>query len=130
MRRRAADGLLAVRARSAPLTDVTELRRRLAAAQQRVATLQVALASNRRIGMAVGILMVRHRLTEDQAFELLRQYSSRTNVKPAAVADEVVHTGDLPRVPPPRQESAASDPPVSASARVATGHPVDSVSGT
>jgi hypothetical protein len=73
----------------------TELRERLVAAEARVANLERALVSNRRIGMALGILMARHGLTEQQAFDLLRQQSSRRNVKLAALAEEVVYTGDL-----------------------------------
>ncbi|WP_217897297.1 ANTAR domain-containing protein [Geodermatophilus saharensis] len=55
----------------------------------------MALASNRRIGMAIGILMGRHGLTDAQAFDLLREFGNRRNVKPAAVAEDVVHTGAL-----------------------------------
>ncbi|MGY1822929.1 ANTAR domain-containing response regulator [Geodermatophilus sp. SYSU D00079] len=86
-----------VRAQRATVTDAAELRRRLSAAERRVADLEVALTSNRRISQAIGILMARHRLTEDQAFDLLRQCSSHRNVKLAVLAEEVVHTGELPR---------------------------------
>jgi hypothetical protein len=86
----------AVRAQHAPVTDAVELRRRLAAAERRAANLEVALASNRRISQAIGILMARHRLTEEHAFALLRQCSSRRNVKLAVVAESVVYTGELP----------------------------------
>jgi ANTAR domain len=67
----------------------------LAAAQTRIAHLERALVSNRRIAMALGVLMARHRLTEQQAFDLLREQSSRRNVKLAAIAEEVIYTGDL-----------------------------------
>jgi len=83
-------------AQRATVTDAAELRRRLVAAERRAAHLEVALTSNRRISQAIGILMARHRLTESQAFDLLRQCSSLRNVKLAAVAGEVVYTGELP----------------------------------
>jgi predicted RNase H-like nuclease (RuvC/YqgF family) len=102
MRARTAGRLLTSYARQATATDVAELRRRLAAAERRAANLRAALDSNRRISQAIGILMARHRLTEDQAFDLLRQCSNRRNVKLAAVADDVVYTGDLQRAAPRR----------------------------
>lgn len=83
-----------VRARPAPV-DVSAIRRRLADAQQRIAHLEHALRSNRRIGMALGVLMARHQMTEEQAFDVLRLQSSRRNVKLAALAEEVVYTGGL-----------------------------------
>jgi AmiR/NasT family two-component response regulator len=45
---------------------------------------------------AKGILMDRHKLTADQAFQALAQMSMKTNRKVHAVADDLVHTGDLP----------------------------------
>jgi hypothetical protein len=75
--------------------DHAWLRQELAAAETRAAHLQKALASNRRIGMAVGILMARHGLTEGQAFDALRQQSSRRNVKLHTLAEGVIYTGDL-----------------------------------
>jgi AmiR/NasT family two-component response regulator len=71
---------------------VTELR----TVQERAANLERALESNRRIGMAVGILMERHRVAEDAAFALLRAASNRTNTKLRDVAERVVYTGSLP----------------------------------
>ena len=40
--------------------------------------------------------MDRHKLTADQAFQVLAQASMKTNRKLYVVADELVHTGDLP----------------------------------
>ncbi|HEY2273702.1 MAG TPA: ANTAR domain-containing protein [Jatrophihabitantaceae bacterium] len=57
--------------------------------------LQAALASNRRIGTAVGILMVQRRITDSAAFDLLRLASQRTHRKLREIAEEVVHTGAL-----------------------------------
>ncbi len=66
----------------------------------RVTNLQHALASNRRIGTAIGILMSRHGILEDDAFARLRTVSQSTNRKLRDVADEVVLTGDLDPAPP------------------------------
>lgn len=64
-------------------------------AQSDVANLHVALASNRRIGQAMGILMADRQITEEQAFGLLRDASQHTNRKLRDIADEVIHTGAL-----------------------------------
>lgn len=71
--------------------------RTLAVATQRdrVAHLRRALASNREIGAATGILMATRRLTRDDAFELLRHISQHTNVKLADLATQVLDTGVL-----------------------------------
>lgn len=45
--------------------QLADARRDLAAANAHAEALQRALISNRRIGMAMGILMERHRLTEE-----------------------------------------------------------------
>jgi hypothetical protein len=54
------------------------------------------LHSNREIGVAVGILMVRHALTREQAFEVLRLASHHTNRKVSDIAREVGDTGVAP----------------------------------
>ena len=59
--------------------------------------LQVALETRAVIDQAKGILMERHRLTADQAFQLLAQASMHSNTKVRDVADHFVHTGELPR---------------------------------
>jgi AmiR/NasT family two-component response regulator len=60
-----------------------------------VANLIKAQASNREIGMAMGVLMSRHRLTQAQAFDLLRMASQHTHRKLREIAAEVVETGML-----------------------------------
>ncbi|MGY1604387.1 ANTAR domain-containing protein [Geodermatophilus sp. SYSU D00815] len=110
MRARTAVTRLALRSRRAAVVDTPALRRRLAVAERRAGNLEVALTSNRRIGMAIGILMARHRLTEARAFDLLRQCSNRRNVKLAALAEDVVHTGELPSVPARPSSAAAGRP--------------------
>jgi GAF domain-containing protein len=64
--------------------------------------LEQALASNREIGMAMGLLMARGLMTQDQAFAVLRRASQHLNRRLYEVAAELVETGRLPRrrVPP------------------------------
>ena len=54
-----------------------------------------ALRNRDLIGQAKGILMSRHGLPADAAFEMLRTHSQRTNTKLVAVAKQVVETGSL-----------------------------------
>ncbi|MEY2454727.1 MAG: hypothetical protein QOD92_4301 [Acidimicrobiaceae bacterium] len=58
--------------------------------------LQVALENRDVIGQAKGILMTRHGLTADEAFDELRRASQRRNVKLREIADAVARTGELP----------------------------------
>ncbi|ORV85282.1 antitermination regulator [Mycobacterium interjectum] len=60
-------------------------------------TLRRGLLSNREIGKAVGMLMLLHNMTEDQAFDLLRRHSQALNIKLADVARAVIEgRGQLP----------------------------------
>jgi GAF domain-containing protein len=61
--------------------------------------LQRALESRAVIDQAKGILMERHKVTADQAFQLLAQVSMHRNEKLRDVAEALVLTGDLPRSP-------------------------------
>jgi AmiR/NasT family two-component response regulator len=74
--------------------QLTQARSDLAAATAHAEDLQRALVSNRRIGMAIGVLMERHRLTEERAFDRLRDLSQRSNVKLRDVAEQLICTGD------------------------------------
>ena len=58
--------------------------------------LQAALENRDRIGQAKGILIATHKLTSDDAFDLLRRTSQHLNRKLRDVADHVVSTGQLP----------------------------------
>ena len=61
------------------------------------ASLRRGLLSNREIGKAVGMLMLLHGMTEDQAFDLLRRHSQALNIKLAEVARAVIENrGRLP----------------------------------
>ncbi len=75
-----------------------------AAAEHRehVGHLERALTSNRLIGTAVGIVMARYVVTQEQAFDLLRIASQNTNRKLVDIAREVTETGTLEVAPAPR----------------------------
>ncbi|MCW2526227.1 MAG: hypothetical protein JWM76_1087 [Pseudonocardiales bacterium] len=63
---------------------------------ERASHLEIALKSNRRIGMAMGIVMSAFKMTEQQSFDRLRDSSQRSNRKLLDVAEEVILTGLLP----------------------------------
>ncbi len=65
------------------------------AAAANAANLQLALQTSRHIGAAIGILMSLHKITEDQAFDLLRLASQRCNRKLRDLALDVIDTGWL-----------------------------------
>jgi hypothetical protein len=73
-------------------------------AQEKVVNLQRALESNREIGMAMGVLMSKHKFTREQAFDTLRIASQGSGRKLYDVASDVVESGtlDLPPLPRPR----------------------------
>jgi GAF domain-containing protein len=64
--------------------------------------LQRALESRAVIDQAKGILIERHKVTGDRAFQLLVQVSMRLNVKVRDVSDHLVRTGELPVTRPRR----------------------------
>jgi GAF domain-containing protein len=76
-----------------------------ASARERVDNLERALDSNRRIGMAMGVLMATHKITEADAFTLLRIASQNSNRKLTDIADDVVNTGIL-ALPSPKPATA------------------------
>jgi DNA-binding response OmpR family regulator len=69
----------------------------LADEQERSRNLQIAVATNRQIGTAVGILMAEHKINSDEAFELLTTASHTLRRKLRDIAAEVTTTGELPR---------------------------------
>lgn len=60
---------------------------------EQVGHLEEALASARRIGAAVGIVMAQHRMTEEQAFGVIRKASNDRNAKLRHVAEDIVESG-------------------------------------
>lgn len=64
---------------------------------ERAENLETALRTNREIGMAIGILMVRYGLTDQAAFDLLRVTSQHEHRKLRDIAAETVYSGELPQ---------------------------------
>ena len=60
------------------------------AARDDAESLRKGLESNREIGKAVGLLMAAHKVSAEQAFDILRRTSQDLNVKLASVATEVI----------------------------------------
>lgn len=81
-----------------------------------VENLQRAVRSNRSIGVAVGVLMSGHRLTEEQAFARLRTASNHHNRRLVDIAAEVALTGALPGTKPRTVPGAAITSPTRAPA--------------
>jgi len=67
----------------------------LAAARQ-VENLNLALQTSRHTGEAIGIVMSRYRINEEQAFAAIVRYSQSHNRKVRQVAEMVNQTGELP----------------------------------
>lgn len=83
--------------------------------------LNTALDTRKVIGQAQGILMERHNLSTEQAFEVLRRYSQQHNMKLREVAHQLVETRKLPtrgRISERLAAPEAGEPP----AVVDTGH--------
>lgn len=68
-------------------------------AHDRAENLTRALTSNRDIGVAIGILMSRHRITRDEALGMLRVVSQDANRRLSDIAADVADIGDLPDGP-------------------------------
>jgi ANTAR domain len=61
-----------------------------------VANLRTAIDSRQTIGTAVGILMERHRITEDEAFQRLVSASQSQHIKLREIAMRITETGEDP----------------------------------
>ena len=75
--------------------QLARMEKDLLAADEQMGHLRIALETNRRIGIAIGVLMALRRVDEETAFELLKTASSRRNVKLRVVAEEVIRTGTV-----------------------------------
>jgi hypothetical protein len=80
--------------------------------ETQVATLREALQSNRRIGIAVGIVMVRLAVDAEAAFDAIRQISMNSNRKLHDVAEDVIREGVLEGAVSSRAGRQASGPPL------------------
>jgi AmiR/NasT family two-component response regulator len=65
-----------------------------AGAEEEVRDLRVALQSRDVIGQAKGLLMALNRISSEEAFEILRRASQRSNVKLRRVAADLVASHD------------------------------------
>jgi hypothetical protein len=65
--------------------------------RDKIANLEIALVSARRIGGAIGIIMAMRKVTEEQAFTVLREASQASSRKLRDVADAVLATGETAR---------------------------------
>jgi hypothetical protein len=63
--------------------------------ETRAANYEIALSSNRMIGMALGVLMERYKLSSTQALDLMRRVSQATHRKLRDCADDLVATGEF-----------------------------------
>ena len=66
-----------------------------------VAGLETAVRTRHSIGVAQGILMQRYDISMQQAFEVLRRYSSHSNIKVRELAHLIIEDGRLPDMAPP-----------------------------
>ena len=64
--------------------------------RQNEANLERAVESHRLVGQAMGILIERHRIVSEEAFDVLRRASQDHNVKLREVAQRVIETGAEP----------------------------------
>lgn len=67
----------------------------LAAAHAKIENLELALQTSRTIGMAVGIVMERLRVTSDEAFDVLRALSQHKHRKLRDIAAELTYSGTV-----------------------------------
>lgn len=82
-----------------------------ASREESASDLRAGLQSNREIGKAIGLLMAFHRVSDDDAFEMLRRTSQEMNIKLSQVAAEIVRhqrQGAIRRQDPPDQENRAA----------------------
>ncbi len=68
-------------------------------AMEHAAHLEEALRSARLIGAAIGIVMADRKVTEAQAFAILKSASQRANRKLRVLAEDLVRTGDPTGLP-------------------------------
>lgn len=77
------------------MSEVDELQLALAREQARADDLKGSLRTARRIGMAVGLLMARHELTESEAFQALESETHRSGRKLHETAEAILLAGGL-----------------------------------
>jgi hypothetical protein len=63
--------------------------------RERIVSLQEAVADDRDIGVAIGMVMTKHLVTQQQAFDLLQMASQRTHRRLHDIAIDVIESGEL-----------------------------------
>lgn len=82
---------------AAVLASFTSVALMAASRDEAANTLRAGLESNREIGKAIGLMMAFHKVSDDDAFEMLRRTSQDMNIKIVQVAAEIVnHHRTLP----------------------------------
>lgn len=102
--RRSRGTLLVYSTRPAAFGDIAELMLPVFASRASIAlghrdslhNLGKAASSRQLVGQATGILMERHRITPDEAFQRLVHASQRTQLKLRRIAEAIVQTGQEP----------------------------------
>jgi AmiR/NasT family two-component response regulator len=61
-----------------------------------IAHIEIVLRTARTIGVAMGIIVERHKVSECEAFHALADVSQRSNRKLRDIAADLVYTGELP----------------------------------
>jgi AmiR/NasT family two-component response regulator len=79
----------------------------IAALTEKIRNLEFALESNRRIGMAIGILMASELITEQAALDVMREASQNDKLKLSAIAEDVLLTGAMPTTTTRREHQIA-----------------------
>jgi ANTAR domain len=74
-------------------TAVEDLESLVGKLQGEVSGLRVAMASRATIEQAKGMLMLRYKIDEDRAFQLLKRWSSVSNVKLRVIAAALIEGG-------------------------------------
>jgi len=72
--------------------------------------LRTAVRNRHAIGVAQGILMQRYDISVEQAFEVLRRYSSHANIKVRELAELIVEEGRLPDLTSPENTAPENIP--------------------
>jgi AmiR/NasT family two-component response regulator len=62
----------------------------LRAAETKLERMRTNWITNRRVGVAQGIVMITHRATDAEAFQILQRMSRRRGIDLRALADEVI----------------------------------------
>ncbi len=79
-----------------PLGSPEELAAEVRRLKLEIANLRLAVESNRRIAMAIGIVMCRYDMTSQNAFAALRRASQNAHRKLHDIAESVIHLRGLP----------------------------------